>query len=122
MKVYRFALYNSSDELNMSTEVDAPDPTIDGDFWNMFMGGACTIEYLGEFEEETVVSPYDWEHLWTVSKEDRTADVYVIGERRDCDYKVVLRDRSYDFDQTDKELSLDECREIAEEFVTGKIL
>lgn len=52
-KVYRFALYNNVGELNMSTEVDAPDPTIDLDFWKMFLSNVgCTIEYLGEFEEE----------------------------------------------------------------------
>ena len=35
----------------METEVDAPDPTIDLEFWEEFMGGACYIKYHGEFEE-----------------------------------------------------------------------
>lgn len=51
MKVYRFGLYNEDGYMLMETEVDAPDPTIDLEFWKEFMGGYCYIKYHGEFEE-----------------------------------------------------------------------
>jgi hypothetical protein len=74
--------------------------------------------------KEIEMSKGTWRYLWTTSRGLRTADVYV---RTDVsiladEYKVILRDRLIDFDQTDKELSLDECRETAEDFVTGAML
>jgi hypothetical protein len=50
--VYRFGLYDQEGNLMMETEVDAPDPTIDLQFWEEFMGGDCWIKYHGEFTEE----------------------------------------------------------------------
>jgi len=53
MKVYRFSLFDEYSEcLIMSTEVDAPDPSIDLELWERFLGGGCYLVYLGEFDEE----------------------------------------------------------------------
>jgi hypothetical protein len=52
MKAYRFILVNDMGELIMSTEVDAPDPTIDLELWGAFLSGEGSLQYLGEFEEE----------------------------------------------------------------------
>lgn len=54
MKVHRFVLFNADDVLVMSTEVDEPDPSIDMEFWEQFLGGDCYMQYLGEFDEEEV--------------------------------------------------------------------
>jgi hypothetical protein len=51
MKVYRFALLDSENGEFMGTEVDAPDPQIDTEFWNKFMQGDCTMVYRGEIVE-----------------------------------------------------------------------
>ena len=51
MRVHRFGLYTEDGAMMMETEVDAPDPTIDLELWEEFMGGACYIKYHGEFEE-----------------------------------------------------------------------
>ena len=35
----------------MSTQVDAFDPSIDAEFWEVFMGGGCAMIYLGEVQD-----------------------------------------------------------------------
>jgi hypothetical protein len=49
---YRFSLYTmDTDILFMSTSVDAPDPSIDLEFWEKFLEGGFYMVYLGEVQE-----------------------------------------------------------------------
>jgi hypothetical protein len=46
MTLYRFALFDGSDVLRMTTELTDPDPTQDYEFWQMFMTGEYAMVYV----------------------------------------------------------------------------
>lgn len=51
-EVYCFVLLGHGGIAVMSTEVDECDPRIDAEFWNRFLEGDCTMQYMGTIIEE----------------------------------------------------------------------
>ena len=52
MLMYRFSLIGDDDCEFMGTDVDAPNPQIDAEFWVRFMEGDCLMEFVGSYEED----------------------------------------------------------------------
>jgi hypothetical protein len=52
--VHQFVLYeNETDGPIMGTQIDNEcNPMVDKHFWNRFLEGNCTMQYIGSHEEE----------------------------------------------------------------------